>query len=153
MNEYILFVMATLLALCSMLFSGLAQAVPYPYEFHADAKMAHQQHGPMDSAYGYMYVVADASGRGTINVMFSNGNPDNWARFNARVRFLDAEGKVVDEEMFESWIDAAEGEATERRIARPLSVSDFAEVEVDFFLSDISDRYSSARVSAARLAQ
>ena len=153
MNEYVLLVIATLMAICSMVFSSLASAASHPYEFHADASMAHVRHGPVDKAYGYMYVVTDASGRGSINVMFSNGNADNWARFNARVRFLNAAGQVVREEVFESWLDAAADGAIERRVARPLEATEFETIEVDFYLSDISDRYASARVEAVALPQ
>lgn len=145
MNEYILFLIAALLALCSSVFSGLAHADSHPYEFHADARMAHELYGPVDKTYGYMYVLTDRNGKGTINVMFSNGNEASWARFNARVRLVDATGAVVREELFESWLDAADfGEATERRISKALEGVDFETVRVDFYLSDISDRYTSA---------
>ena len=95
MNEYVLVIIAALITLCSMIFSSVAQAGPHPYEFHADSKMAHARHGEVDRAYGYLYVETNEQGRGTINVMFSNGNEKNWARFNARVRFLNAAGKVI----------------------------------------------------------
>ncbi len=154
MNEYLLVLIATLISLCSMLFSNLVQAAPFPFEYHADAKMAHSKHGPVDNTYGYLYVESDETGRGTINVMFSNGNEKNWARFNARVKFLNRAGKVIKEERFESWLEAAGFEdAVERRVSKPLEISDFDSIQVDFYLSDISDRYVNAAVDTDQLRQ
>lgn len=154
MNEYLLVIIATLISLGSMLFSNLAQAAPLPFEFHADAKMAHAKHGPVDAAYGYLYVEGDETGRGTINVMFSNGNEKNWARFNARVKFLNRAGKILREERFESWLDAADNDDTvERRVSKPLEISDFDSIQVEFYLSDISDRYVNAAVDSDQLLQ
>ena len=154
MNEYLLVIIATLLSIGSMLFSNMAHAAPKPFEFHADAKMAHATHGQVDKTYGYLYIEGDETGRGTINVMFSNGNEKNWARFNARVQFLNRAGKVIKEERFESWLDAADyNDAVERRVSKPLRISDFDSIQVDFYLSDISDRYVNAAVDSKRLSQ
>lgn len=45
-----------------------AFAVSHPYEFHADARMAHVVLGPVAKTYGYMNVVTDPRGNGIINV-------------------------------------------------------------------------------------
>ncbi len=120
-----------------------AYAVAHPYEFHADAKMQLQSHGPVDNAYGYMYIETDIQGKGTITVMFSNASEVEMARFNARIKFLDGSGAVIDEENFSCWIDA-EGysEAIECKVSRPLEHTEFDSIQVDFYLSDVVDGLS-----------
>jgi surface antigen len=121
----------------SLLASKQALAVAHPYDFHADARMVHQNLGPVDKAYGYMNVVTDTNGNGIINVMFSNGSRLNWARFNARVKFLDVAGEVIKEEYFEHRIAAAGNDgAIERKVTKPLAVSNFDSIQVDFYLTD-----------------
>ena len=117
-----------------------SHAASHPFEFHADAVMTHERFGPIEDAYGYMNVITDGNGKGTINVMFSNGSALDRAQFNARVRFLNAGGRVVQEEVFDCWIDA-EGlrEAGECKVSQPLSVIGFDTVEVDFYLTDIPE--------------
>lgn len=111
------------------------------YEFHADANMAHKSRGPVDKAYGYLNIVSAANDRLIINVMFSNGNELQWARFNARVKFLSASGRVIKEENFERWIAAAGSNgASEQRISKALTMPGFKSVKVDFYLSDVPDR-------------
>ncbi len=133
-----------LVCVCSFMFNQ-AYAVAHPYEFHADAKMQLQSHGPVDNAYGYMTIETDMQGRGTITVMFSNASEVQMARFNARVRFLDVSGAVIDEENFGCWIDA-EGysEAIECKVSRPLAQSGFDSIQVDFYLSDLPDASSAS---------
>ncbi len=125
--------------LLALLASQSASAVGYPYEFSADARMAYKSDTPIDKTYGYMTVVTDKKGNGTINVMFSNGNRFNSARFNARVKFLDASGNVISEEYFDHWLAATEfEEAIEGKVTKSLTLSNFDSIEVDFYLSDIS---------------
>jgi len=115
-------------------------AASNPFEFHADAMMVHERYGPVEDAYGYMNVITDGKGKGTINVMFSNGSELDRAQFNARVKFLNAKGRIVQEEHFDCWIDA-EGlrEAGECKVSQPLTVRGFDSVEVDFYLSDVPE--------------
>ena len=140
MNKFTNFYMAAFIAPVLTIASSQAHAVAHPFEFHADAKMAHQEQGPVDKAYGYMNVITDGNGKGTINVMFSNGSDLERAQFNARVKFLNAKGKVVQEENFDCWIDS-EGlsEAGECKVSRPLTVRGFDSVKVDFYLSDVPE--------------
>lgn len=121
-------------------------AASHPFEFHADARMHHESIGPIEQAYGYMNIVTDDGGNGTINVMFFNGSGRDLAQFNARVKFLDRAGTVVREEKFDCWLDA-EGlnEAIECKVTKPLSLITFESVEVDFFLSEI-DQINAALV-------
>ena len=108
------------------------------YEYHADARMQHALTGPLKDAYGYVYVVTDKKGHGVIRVMFSNGTVLDYASFNARVKFLDANGELIREEHFERRIEAAglHG-AAERSLSKLVDLSEFAAVRVDFYLSDI----------------
>ena len=137
MNKTLLKIASICLVPLFLLGSRQAFAVAHPYDFHADARMVHQNLGPVEKAYGYMNVVTDTDGRGIINVMFSNGSELNWTRFNARVKFLDATGAVVKEEYFDHRIAAADNEgAVERKVTKPLAVSNFDSIQVDFFLTD-----------------
>lgn len=140
MKKYTLNVVAILLISLSAFASNPAYGDSHSYDFHADAKMAHKNFGPIDKAYGYMNVITDNSGKSTINVMFSNGSEIDWARFNARVKFLDSSGLVIEEEHIYRWIDAAGVDgAEERRVSKSLTVTEFETIEVDFYLSDLSD--------------
>ena len=133
-----------LVCACSFMFNQ-AYAVAHPFEFHADAKMQLQSYGPVDDAYGYMYVETDLEGNGTITVMFSNASEVDLARFNAHVKFLDQAGAVVGEEYFDCWIDR-EGmrEAIECKLSRPLAHSGFDSIQVDFYLSDLPEGSSAS---------
>jgi hypothetical protein len=137
MNKTMLKIASICLLPLSLLAPRQALAVAHPYDFHADARMVHQIFGPVEKAYGYMNVVTDTDGKGIINVMFSNGSQLNWTRFNARVKFLDAAGAVIKEEYFDHRIAAAGNEgAVERKVSKPLSVSNFDSIQVDFYLTD-----------------
>ena len=137
MNKTLLKIASICLVPLFLLGSRQVFAVAHPYDFHVDARMVHQNLGPVDKAYGYMNVVTDSSGHGIINVMFSNGSQLNWARFNARVIFLDATGTVIKEEIFGHRIGAAgNGDAIERKVSKPLAVSNFESIRVDFYLTD-----------------
>ena len=137
MNKTPLSIVSICLIAQMLLGSGPAVAVNHPFDFHADARMVHQSLGPVEQAYGYMNVITNPSGSGVINVMFSNGSPLNQASFNARVRFLDATGAVIKEEFFRHRINAAaNGEAIERKVSKPLAVSDFESIQVEFYLTD-----------------
>ena len=115
-------------------------AASQAFEFHADATMRHELYGPVDNAYGYMNVITDGDGKGTINVMFSNASELAQAQFNARVRFLNSTGKVVQVEIFDCWIDAEDlREAGECKVSQPLRVTGFDSVEVDFYLTDVPE--------------
>lgn len=130
--------------------TNLAQAVSHPYEFHADASMEHVSRGPVEKAYGYMNLLTDTQGKGIINVMFSNGNQQQWARFNARIKFLNSAGRIIKEETFERWIAAADNQgAIEQRVARSLNLPDFHAVEVEFYLSDVPDK-TTAEINRGR---
>jgi hypothetical protein len=138
---------AALLLAFMLLGSMAASAAPHPFEFHADARMQHERFGPIDQAYGYMNVMTDANGNGSITVMFSNGSGLDLEQFNARVKFLDSAGAIIKEEYFDCWMDA-EGlrEAIECKVTKPVSLSSFESVEVDFYLSDIDDSNATALV-------
>ena len=137
MNKTMLKIASICLLPLFLLASRQAVAVMHPYDFHADARMVHHNLGPVEKAYGYMNVVTDTDGRGIINVMFSNGSQLNWARFNARVKFLDAAGAIIKEEYFDHRIGAAGNEgAIERKVSKPLAVSNFESIQVDFYLTD-----------------
>ena len=128
-----------LLLLPLLLFTcGQAGAVSDNYEYHADARMQHATRGSVKDAYGYVYVVTDKKGHGVIRVMFSNGSSLDYARFNASVKFIDADGRLIREEHFERRIEAAGFHgAAERRLTRLVDLAEFASVRVEFFLSDI----------------
>lgn len=133
-----------LICVCAFVFSHV-HAVAQAYEYHADARMQLPSHGPVDDAYGYLYVETDADGNGTITAMFSNASEVGMARFNAHVKFLDPAGAVVGEELFACWIDR-EGmlEAIECKLSRPLAHSGFESIKVDFYLSDLPAGSSAA---------
>ena len=138
---------ALALLFMSLVCSQPATAASHPFEFHADARMVDAQLGPIDQAYGYMNVVTDSEGNGTINVMFSNGSGQDLAQFNARVKFLDTMGAVIREEHFDCWMDA-EGlqEAIECKVTKPLSVTVFDTIEVDFYLSNPPESNTTAAI-------
>ncbi|MCP4187880.1 MAG: hypothetical protein GY763_09805 [Gammaproteobacteria bacterium] len=140
MNLLIQKVASGLLIIIPALASTPVWAVSHPYDFHADARMVYENNDPVDKAYGYMNVITDNSGKGFINVMFSNGSSINLARFNARVKFLNAAGSVIKEEYFAHRISAAmTSGAIERKVTKPLPVSNFDSIQVDFFLSEVPD--------------
>jgi len=147
MNRKALIAAAALWVPAALIATSQAAAASQPYEFHADGTMVHERMGPVDKAYGYMNVITDGKGAGTINVMFSNGSRLERAQFNARVKFLNAGGKVLQERTFDCWIDA-EGlrEPGECKVSRPLTLRGFDAVEVDFYLTDIPE-FSAALVS------
>lgn len=152
MNKTLLKIASICLVPLCLLVSRQAFAVSHPYDFHADAKMVLQNIGPVEKAYGYMNVVTDTSGNGIINVMFSNGSQLNWARFNARVKFLNAAGEVVKEEYFDHRIAAAGNEgAIERKVTKSLIVPDFDSIKVDFYLSDLPDTADAPAISGDNL--
>ena len=140
MNKHSLLIAAALSMPISILAANDGHAATHPFEFHADAMMVHERLGPVENAYGYMNVITDGSGKGTINVMFSNASDLERAQFNARVRFLNAGGSVLQEEHFDCWIDA-QGlrEAGECKVSQPLTVTGFDKVEVDFYLTDVPE--------------
>lgn len=140
MNKNTLIAAAALWLQASIATLSQAAEATHPFEFHADATMVHERMGPIEHAYGYMNVITDGDGIGTINVMFSNGSELERAQFNARVKFLNARGKVLQERSFDCWIDA-EGlrEPGECKVSQPLTVRGFDSVEVDFYLTEIPE--------------
>ena len=138
MNRMTFRINAILLLPLLLLASGQAAAASQNYEFHADARMRHATGNDVDNAYGYVHVVTDKKGHGVIRVMFSNGTSLHEARFNARIRFLDADGKLIRTEKFDYRVEAAglQG-AAERRLTKLVDLTEFADIEVDFFVSDI----------------
>ena len=137
MNKFAMHFTAAWFAPMLMIASSQVHAVAHPFEFHADARMAHQEQGPVDKAYGYMNVITDKHGNGSINVMFSNASHVNEAGFNASVKFIGTAGAVVREESFNCWMDSTgiEG-AIECKISKPLMTSTFESIQVDFYLSE-----------------
>ena len=114
------------------------QAAAAQIDFHHASKMMHKEHGPVDRAYGLMTLTTDSNGKGMINIMFSNRSRIDGARFNARVTFLDTSGAVIKQEHFARRIAAAGlSGAVEGKVSKPLSLSNFDSIRVDFFLSDI----------------
>ena len=107
MYRFAVIYLAALLGPFFTLVAGQAQAVSHPYEFHSDAKIATLDQDPIDKAYGYMNVFTNPDGHGLINVMFSNASRVDEAEFNARVKFLDRDGEVIQEERFNCWIDSS----------------------------------------------
>jgi hypothetical protein len=115
-----------------------ALASQQTYEFHHDARMQDQAGGLVKNAYGYVYVATDKKGHGVIRVMFSNGTRLDNARFNAQVRFLDADGGLIRNESFSDRVQAAGADgAAERRLSKLVDLTEFASLQVKFFLSDI----------------
>jgi len=140
MSEYTLYMATVLMITVSAFVLHPAQAASRTTEFHEFARMAHESFGRIDETYGYVYVTTDAGGAGTISVMFSNGSRLNWAKFNARVKFLDTSGAVIKEEYFNQRIAAADLQgAAEGKISKPLTFSSFDSIQVDFYLSDIPE--------------
>ena len=140
MSEYTLYMATVLMITVSAIVLHPAQAASRTTEFHEFARMAHESFGRIDETYGYVYVTTDAGGAGTISVMFSNGSRLNWAKFNARVKFLDTSGAVIKEEYFNQRIAAADLQgAAEGKISKPLTFSNFDSIQVDFYLSDIPE--------------
>jgi hypothetical protein len=129
---------AILLLPLLMLTCGQALAGNPNFEYHADARMQDAASGAVKNAYGYVYVVTDKKGHGVIRVMFSNGTTLDHARFNARVKFLDADGALIREELFQRRIEAAGFHgAAERSLSKLVDLTEFASVQVDFYLSDV----------------
>jgi len=125
-------------AIMLLLVSVPVLASQQTYEFHHDATMQDQAGGLVRNAYGYVYVATDKKGHGVIRVMFSNGTRLDNARFNAQVRFLDASGRLVRKESFAHRIEAAGADgAAERRLSKLVDLTEFASLQVKFFLSDI----------------
>jgi len=140
MSEYTLYMATVLMITVSAFVLHPAQAASRTTEFHEFARMAHESFGRIDETYGYVYVTTDGGGAGTISVMFSNGSRLNWAKFNARVKFLDTSGAVIKEEYFNQRIAAADLQgAAEGKISKPLTFSSFDSIQVDFYLSDIPE--------------
>ena len=117
--------------------SSQAHAVAHPFEFHADARMVHQEQGSIEKAYGYMNVITDKDGNGSINVMFSNASHVSEAGFNASVKFLNPAGVIIREESFNCWMDSTGVDGPiECLVSKPLMTSTFDSIEVDFYLSE-----------------
>lgn len=128
------------LVIISMVTANLSNAAANHFDFHTDAKLLQTSHGSVDKAYGYMNVITDNNGEAVINVMFSNGSRIDWARFNADVKFLNAAGSVIKQEHFAQRIKAANHDgAVEHKLVKPLTISNFESIEVDFYLSDVPD--------------
>jgi len=144
-------ILALLLPL-SILAWGQAAAGSQAFEFHADARMEHATRGPVENAYGYMYALTDKKGHGAVNVMFSNGNRSQIAQFNALVKFVDAQGRVLEDEYFTCPIAAAgRGEAVECKLTRAIRLSGFDSIEVEFYLTDVMQPEASASAVTALL--
>jgi len=150
MKNYLSHSILVLLLPMSLLAWGQAAAVNHAYEFHADASMEHVTRGPVAKAYGYMYALTDKQGHGAVSVMFSNGNRQQSAQFNARVKFIDAEGIVIKEEYFTRRIAAADSDgAVERKLIRDIRLSGFDSIEVEFYLTDVLQSSASAASATA----
>ena len=122
------------------IFSSPTYSDPGTFGFRANAKIMHEHDVPVDKAYGLINVVIDGDGRGEMEVMFSNGSHIDWVKFNAEVRFIDAAGRVVEEQYVYRWLESANFDgASERKVSKTLSLNSVKSVEVDFYLSDIID--------------
>lgn len=140
MSENTLYVATVILITLSAFVLNPAQAASDISEFHEFASMTHKSYGRIDETYGYVRVTTNEGDAGTISVMFSNGSALNGARFNARVKFLDASGAVIKEENFNRKIAAADSQgAAEGKVSKALTLSNFDSIEVDFYLSDIPE--------------
>ena len=129
----LIFCTAILMACCR---AGLADS--QTFEYHHDAVMQLQTGDSIHGAHGYVYVATDKRGHGVIQVMFSNATRLDNARFNAQVRFFDAEGGLIREEWFSQHIAAADTEgAAEDRLSRLVALDDFATLKINLYLSDI----------------
>ncbi|MCP4333872.1 MAG: hypothetical protein GY785_14540 [Gammaproteobacteria bacterium] len=152
MKNYLYHSVLALLLPMLILAWGQAAARNQAFEFHADARMEHATLGPVENAYGYMYALTDKKGHGAVNVMFSNGNRRQVAQFNARVMFVDAYGRVLEDEYFTCPIAAAGHEgAVECKLTRAISLSGFDSIEVEFYLTDVMQAEVSASEVSARL--
>lgn len=135
MKNYLLKILvATLISISG---STLGWAVDHSVDIHHHAKMVYEDFGPVDKTYGYLNIVSDESGKGIINVMFSNGRQTDWVKFNARVTFLDASDAVVKEANLHRWIGSAGPEgAAERKVTKAFYAPNFETVEVEFYLTE-----------------
>lgn len=138
MDKILLKLTLALFTVLAVLGLNQVYAASTPLEYHADARMRHVDGTAVDQTYGYLRVIADGSGHGLVDVMFSNGNSQLKARFNARVEFRDAGGRIVREEHFACRLGrAGSGGTRECKVSRMLKRSWFDSVEVDFYLTDI----------------
>ena len=150
MNKYLVKILTTLLI--SIFGTGMCWAAEHPVDIHHHAKMVYADYGPVDKTYGYLNIVTNENGSGMINVMFSNGRQTDWVKFNARVKFLDATGQVIKELNLHRWIGSAGSEgAAERKITKPLKISNFETIEVDFYLTETQDTVATIPVYPAKL--
>lgn len=133
--QYPLYLGTAALLVMSLLFLGTAQATSWPYTYHADALLEQANGQAASDARAYLEIRSYRPGEGRITLVFANGSRSSAARFNARIRFLDANGEVLREEHFESRLGAADTDgAFERRLSRALRVDDFARVDAEFYL-------------------
>ena len=133
--QYPLYLGTAVLLALSLLFLGTAQAASWPYHYQADALLEQPNGQPAGDARAYLEIRSYRPGEGRITLVFANGSRSSVARFNARIRFLDADGKVLREEHFESRLGAADSEgAFERMLSRALRVEAFARVDAEFYL-------------------
>ena len=146
MSEYLLYLATVLLISVSVFALNPAQAASHQIDFHNASRMVHKNYGPVDKAYGLMTLTTDSNGKGAINVMFSNGSRLNSARFNARVKFLNTSGTVIKEEIYNQWLPATEfQDAIEGKVSKPIDLSNFDSIEVEFYLSDFLDQGDATR--------
>lgn len=118
--------------------SNPAYGDSHSFDFQANAKMMHKHHGPVDKAYGLVNVNLDSTGKGRLEVLFSNGSRIDWVKFNARVKYLNDAGLVIREDYVYRWLESADTEgADERRVTRSIVLNHVKSVEVDFYLSDM----------------
>ena len=135
--QYPLYLGTALLLALSLLFLGTAQAASWPYRYQADALLEQPNGQPASDARAYLDIRSYRPGEGRITLVFANGSRSSAAGFNARIRFLDADGELLREEHFESRLGKADTEgAFERMLSRALRVDAFARVEVEFFLDE-----------------
>ncbi len=140
------FCAVVLLMVCGSAFAAGKIFAGKTFEFHHDARMQHQAGGTLEKAYGYVYVATDMQGHGVIQVMFSNGSSLDNARFNARLKFLDADGGLIREESFSHRIEAAGVDgAAERRLSKLVDLTQFTALQVDFYLSDVPNSMATMR--------
>lgn len=78
--------------------------------------------------------------------MLSNGSSLDIARFNAQLKLLDADGRLIREESFSRRIEAAGVDgATQSRLSKLVDLTQFSTLQVDFYLSNVAGSMASTR--------
>ncbi len=129
-----------LLFLLAVIGINPAYAATYTDEIHLDANMRYLDRNIVAKTYGYLRVIKGSSSNVLVETMFSNGNPSIDALFNASILFLDDSGRVLRRANLNCPLGAgATDEATECKVSKIIKAIPFDSVEVNFYLSGISN--------------